>query len=104
MPHYYSNYIDDIRKLKLFSSQPSDYRIPFKINPITGKYTKDRYSIANTVLLVFAVIAKHNAAALNPAKCFEQETQEKYDLKNALILQGVINKKSEPEFNSDPPD
>ncbi len=63
VPHAYPVFEEDIAKLASFGSQKGEF--PVFIDPVTGKFKKPDLSCAADCLLVFAVIGRHDAKAVD---------------------------------------
>ena len=63
-PHYYPNYEWDIKKLNsLWEDKQDGHQIA--INPQTGKWLSEEMFITEETLFMFAVVAQHDAAAVD---------------------------------------
>lgn len=63
VPHAYPVFEEDIAKLAAFGSHQGEF--PVSIDPDTGEFRKPHLSFAPDCLLVFAVVARHDAKAVD---------------------------------------
>jgi len=101
VPHYYANFIGDLKKLDHIAKQKSDYKFKLRTYPMTGKYDDNYFQFSKGALLVFAVIANNEAAALHPVRNFKKQVGEDIRLENFLVLRGTITPSKKPKFDYD---
>ena len=63
VPHYYPVYELDLRKLAVLAAY--DQGFPLLLDPKSGKFTPDFFSVGPDCILVFAAIGQHDAAAVD---------------------------------------
>ena len=63
VPHYYPNYEEDLKKLECYAN--SNDVLGLLLKPETGKFQDSPQKFSHECLLVFGVIGRHDAAAVD---------------------------------------
>lgn len=64
VPHSYPVYEDDLDKLKFLAEHQKNF--PLLLDPHSGKFRPEYFRISADCILAFAVIGRHDAAAVDP--------------------------------------
>lgn len=67
VPHHYPVFEDDIAKIRVMGVEGSGSAHDLLLDPKTGTFADGKVTISGDCLLSFAVIGRHDAAAVHPA-------------------------------------
>ena len=63
VPHHYALFEDDLVKLRVYGTTPDQF--PIRLDPETGQYSNELFAVSPDCLLVFAVVSRSDAAAVD---------------------------------------
>ena len=93
VPHAYAMLQTDIDKLRMFTNQPRNKTISLQVDPATGEWEDEGFTIAEDLLSVFAVIADENAWANHLEEYYKKEKKTVINIPNFLHLYGRVSKR-----------